>query len=351
MATNGGVFSEVKTGVSGASLDKLGQLGTEARNSTQEPGESGHGSETLDALRKRARAKFYGSNLAVGLANLNSPLQKGYWATFHCAGVLEQIDNKITTRYCGHRWCPVCNRIRTGKLINGYSGPLSLLPEKMFVTLTLPNVPGVELRATIIAMIVISQAIQDKFKRRYQRGTQAWKLVGLRKMECTFNWRTGLFHPHFHFIISGKAAADALLTEWLARVPTATIKAQHICPTRAGSEKELFKYFSKLVTDVDGVRVTLLEPLNTIFQAMQGLRVFQPIGLKKDVSEDVLDVQSVEVEGIKPAPEHTYFQWDRSDWVNHETAEALTGYLPSEQAETLVKNIVLNLPLNYVKTT
>ena len=344
MANDGGIFYAVKAGATVPPLDKLEQLGTRARNPAQEPGESGRGSETLGALRKRARAKFYSLRLAVGLANLNSPLQKSYWGTYHCAGVLEQVGDKITTRYCGHRWCTVCNRIRTAKLMNGYSGPLSHLPEKMFVTLTLPNVPGAELRATIMAMTAHSQAIQDKFKKRRKRKLQDWQLVGLRKLECTYNWRTRQFHPHFHFIISGEAAADALRSEWLARVPTATIEAQHICPTRQGSENELFKYFSKLVTNVDGVRFSLVEPLNVIFVAMQGLRVFQPIGLKKDITEDVADVQSVVVQGIEQVPEHTYWQYDWSDWVNHETGEARTGYLPSEQMETLVKNIIPNLP-------
>lgn len=351
MATNGGIFSEVKTGVSGASLDKLAGLRTEAKNSTQEPGESGHGSETLDALRKRARAKFYSSNLAVGLANLNSPLQKSYWGTFHCSEVLEQIGKKITTRYCGQRWCTVCSRIRTGKLINGYHGPLSLLPEKMFVTLTLPNVPGAELRATILEMIATSKIIQDTLRQRHTRGKQAWQLVGLRKLECTYNWRSREFHPHFHFIVSGEAAAEALRAEWLARVPTATIKAQDIRLAREGSEKELFKYFSKLVTNVDGVRLTLLEPLDVIFQAMKGLRVFQPIGGLKHVSEDILDVQSVEVEGIESAPYHAYIKWYWSDWFYLETGEALTYNVPSEQMENLVKNTIPNLPLNYEKTT
>lgn len=351
MATNGGIFSEVKTGVSGASLDKLEQLGTRARNTAQEPGESGRGTEKPRGLVKRARAKYFSSNLAVKLANLESPLRNSYWKTYRCVGVLEQVGNKLTGRYCGHRWCTVCNRIRTAKLMNGYTGPLSLLPEKMFVTLTLPNVPGPKLRATIEGMIKTSQTIQVKFRKRHTRGLQDWHLVGLRKLECTYNWRSRNFHPHFHFIISGKVAAEALQAEWLARFPTATIKAQHICPTRHGSENELFKYFSKLVTTVDGVRFSLLKPLDVIFQAMQGLRVFQPIDLKKDVSEDVADVQSVVVEGIEHAPEHTYWQWDWSTWVNHETAEALAPYVPSEQMDNLVENMVPDLPLNYEKTT
>ena len=328
-------------------LDNIEQLGTRRKpKPTKEAGNVAASSEAekFEALRKRARAKYYTSRVALGLYGLDSPLKTSYGTTYwQCAETLEQNGTKVTSRYCGHRWCVVCNRIRTANLIKGYEGPLSLLEDLQFVTLTLPNVLACYLRETIERMIKMAQTIQNYFKKRKQRGLQGWQLVGIRKLECTYNVKTGLFHPHFHFLVSSKEAAKALQAEWLRRVETATYKAQDVRKAGKGSEKELFKYFAKMVTKVDGKNATLLEPLDVIYQAMRGLRVFQPMGLKKEVSEEVEELKAVEVVGIKPVEEITLWGWGGNDWVDHGTGEALTGYIPSEQAEELNSNIVLNV--------
>jgi len=63
------------------------------------------------------------------------------------------------------------------------------------------------------------------------------------------------------------------------------------------------------------------------------------------VSEEVEELKAVEVAGIEAVEDLTLWPWDEgvSDWVNPETGEALTGYIPSEQANELIKNIFLNL--------
>ena len=329
------------------SLDNIEQLGTRHKpNAPGNEGNAGEGCEVepFQALRKRARAKYYSAGVAGGLYMLDSPLKKSYGTTFYqCAETLEQNGTKVTSRYCGHRWCVVCNRIRTANLIKGYEVPLSRLEDLQFVTLTVPNVEANDLRETIERMINQVKAIQNMFQKRQQRGLQGWQLVGLRKLESTHNAQTGKFHPHFHFLISGKEAAKGLQAEWLRRVETATYKAQDVRKAGKGSEKELFKYFAKMVTKVDGKRVTLLEPLDIIFQAMRGLRVFQPMGGLKKVSEEIEELKAVEVAGIEAVEETAYWKWDSSDWVNTETGEARTGYMPSEQAEELNSNIFKNV--------
>lgn len=325
-------------------LDNIAQLGTRRKQKPSKQGGQPCEVEPFEALRKRARAKFYTSKVALGLYGLDSPLKKSYGTTyFQCAETLEQVGTKVTSRYCNHRWCVVCNRIRTANLIKGYEGPLSELKDLQFVTLTLPNVSGNDLRETIEQMIKQSQTIQDYFKKRKQRGLQGWQLVGIRKTECTYNAKTGEFHPHFHFLISGKDAAEALVSEWLKRVEVASWQAQDVRKATEGSEKELFKYFSKMVTKVEGKNVTLLEPLDIVYQAMRGLRVFQPMGLKKKVSEDIEELKAVEVEGIEAVEEITRWKWSHSDWVNPETGEARTGHIPCEQAEELNNNICNNV--------
>jgi hypothetical protein len=303
-------------------LDTLAQLGTN------------------HPLGKRARAKYFAIPLSVSLASLQSPLEKSYRNTVYCAQNLLQQGQKITGNYCNNRWCPVCNRIRTAKLINGYKLPLSKLNDKYFVTLTLPNCKAEELRPTIDSMLLVCKAIQEFFKRRNQRDKQDWQLVGIRKLECTYNHISDSFHPHFHFIIDGYDAANGLLSEWLKRVPTADARAQDVKKAKEGVEIELFKYFAKIVTKVGkGDFRTFAKPLDIIFQSMKGLRVFQPIGIKKDVSEDIEEIVAEEFEDLESV-EVANWTWFKNDWVQVDTGEILTGYVPSEAMEKLIEGIV-----------
>lgn len=325
------------------SLDNIEQLGTRRHAKKPKKGERVAAStevERHEVLKKRARAKHFAKAVARALYLLDSPLKTSYASTvFQCAEVLAQNGTKITSRYCGHRWCVVCNRIKTAKQLKGYEKPLSELKNKYLVTLTLPNVEGYKLENTIVGMTNTVQDIQQMFQARKRRGNQNWQIVGVRKLECTFNVKSGLFHPHFHFIIEGKEAARSLITEWLRRVPVADAKAQDMRETREGYEMELFKYFAKLVTKIDGKNATLAVPLDTIFQSMKGKRTFQPMGGIKKVSEEVEELRAVEVEGIEAVEAPTLWQWHGSDWVNMETGEARTGYVPSAQMEELTGNI------------
>src|SRR5678815_2165989 len=88
-----------------------------------------------------------------------------YRNTFYCASTLEQADGKLTTRYCGNRWCAVCNRIRTGRAINAYGPELEAWTRKHFVTLTIPNVSAGELPAAVRGMIRTFQAVKLAMRR------------------------------------------------------------------------------------------------------------------------------------------------------------------------------------------
>jgi prophage antirepressor-like protein len=309
-------------------LDTLAQLGT---NLNTEPKDIGF-------LGKRARAKTFTAPLSVKLASLNSDLKKSYWNSYYCNESLTQEGSKITGKYCNNRWCSVCNRIRTAKLIQGYNVPLSELSDKQFVTLTLPNCTAEKLRETIDFMLKSCKEVQEVFKKRHLRDKQDWQLVGIRKLECTYNHKTSTYHPHFHFLIEGDIAANELVNEWLKRVPTASRQAQDVRKADKGAETELFKYFSKIVTKTEKGFTTFVEPLDVIFTAMRGLRVFQPIGLKKDVSEDIEDIITEEISGIEE--KFVDWKWFKNDWVDKSTGEVLTGYIPSDSMNRLIDNII-----------
>ena len=322
-----------------ASLDTLAQLGTNLRTDPKDIG----------FLGKRARAKTFTAPLSVKLASLDSRLKKSYWNTYYCNDNLVQEGDKITGKYCNNRWCSVCNRIRTAKLIKGYNVPLSELSDKQFVTLTLPNCTGEKLRETIDFMLQSCKKVQEVFKKRHLRGKQDWQLVGIRKLECTYNYKTSTYHPHFHFLVEGEVAAKELVNEWLKRVPTASRQAQDFRKADEGAETELFKYFSKIVTKTEKGFTTFVEPLDVIFTAMQGLRVFQPIGLKRDVLENIEGIITDEISGIEER--FMNWKWYKNDWVDKSTGEVLTGYIPSDSMNKLIDNMIIRPKSTNTETT
>ena len=183
------------------------------------------GAPTLsrEHLEKRAKAKYSQEPLLLALLELKeSKLAKNYKDTFFCSSVLTQKGEKITSRYCKNRFCKVCNRIRTGKLINDYEPILEKLVEKQFVTLTIPNVTAENLRSSIIKMNKVMRLIQDK-----RRKAKEPLIKGIRKLECTYNTFLNNYHPHFHLIIENEAQATDLIDQWLFYYPEAVIQAQH----------------------------------------------------------------------------------------------------------------------------
>lgn len=298
-------------------LDKLAQL---------VPSNFGKHPETLV---KRAKAKYFTNSYTKRLASLKSPLQKSYNNTIYgCSNSLIQTQQKITTRYCGNRWCVVCNRIRTAKQINGYKKQLDELENTCFVTLTIPNVCNDILRQSIKEMTHQFQLILKEFRK------DKVKVIGLRKLECTYNPIRNDFHPHFHLLVSGKHIAEQIVLDWLKRYPTANRKAQDIRKADNGSVMELFKYFSKIITN----KSIHVNALDTIFQAMRGLRVYQPIGIKK-VSEEIEEIDSQIYEELEKAEK--VWDWIDIDWIDTNTGECLTGYTPDDRIKQLVeKNIV-----------
>ena len=97
-------------------------------------------------------------------------------------------------------------------MINGYSEPLSKFKEPQFVTLTIPNVKGVNLKASIDLMNDSLKDIRKNLKKTYGK-----TLKGLRKYECTYNKKRDDFHPHFHLIMDDLETSNLLVDLWLKK--------------------------------------------------------------------------------------------------------------------------------------
>lgn len=278
-----------------------------------------------------------------------SPAEQSYRNTVYCAGLLALKDGTISGRYCGNRWCLVCNRLRTARSINRYGPVLKSWGARWFVTLTAPNVPAPQLRAEIRRYLTDF----TRCKRAIVR-THRLSFVAVRKLECTYNARTDTYHPHFHCIVESEAAARTLLAEWLALRTDAVADAQDVRRADANDVVELFKYFTKLVsktsrTGTIAVRVCKAAALDVVFQAMKGTRVFQPVGftLPPEQKDEDGEIQT-DAGTLAPARlrlpggdwQETLYEWsqDAADWVD-EYGEALAEYNPSDGMRALVRGI------------
>lgn len=281
----------------------------------------------LGKLKKRAKARWFTQTYLQHLINLDSPLKKSYTNTVFCCHTLYQKDDKITSRYCNNRWCIVCNRIRIGKAINGYLPQMKEFTEPYFLTLTIPNVKGSDLRATIGGMTKVWRLLYKSLKKR------SITLTGIRKTECTYNPEEDTYHPHFHLIVDGRQLGDEIIAGWMARYPTANLKAQDMRVADEGSMIELFKYFTKLISK----EKLYIPALDVIFQAMAGLRVFQPFGIQK-VSEEVEELKAEVIDGIDPG--ETFWEWLDWDWIESTTNKPLTGHVPTQKMLEIAENVI-----------
>lgn len=315
----------------GRSLDKLAQVRKMSTTSAV--------IHTRDRLRKRSGKKYLTNALVSQLLKVKSPLHNSYERSLHCTHVLRQEGtNELEANYCNNRWCLVCNNIRTGKLINGYEAPLSDLEEKCMLTLTRPNVPGYLLRDTINEMIKDFQKIKDTLRKR------GIAIHGIRKIECTFNEKTRMFHPHFHFVLEYHTTGYLIMHEWLKRYPRATRDAQDIREADPDSVKELFKYFTKIFSrDKDGnFKRTDIRALDVMFQAMQGRRVFQSMGRVAKVSEDVDEITIQAYKDLEHGVCHWVYEQSAADWVNRETGELLTQYKLPEKHKKIHQYLIFD---------
>jgi hypothetical protein len=291
-----------------------------------------------DTLKKRARARYLSLPLAVTLAELRSPLEMSYRNTVYCCSELKQVDGKVTGRYCGNRWCLVCNRIRTARAIQRYLPVVDEWPDKQLVTLTVRNVPAPALAPAIAEMVSEFQAIKLGMRR-----TAGVKLLALRKLECTYNERTDEYHPHFHLVVQTHEQAVLLRDAWLERHPETTdAKGQDVRPCDGESLREMFKYFTKLLAKRKHVPPAALD---VIFRAMKCRRVYQPAGfiVASKTPDENADIDPVEATAATSRQGETLlWEWNQgaADWVDDSTGECLTGYEPGEKFRAFVAEMV-----------
>ena len=261
---------------------------------------------------------------------------------------------------CLGRACTSCSRMRTAALMTHYMPRLQECANGeglYFVTLTMQNVPGESLKAELRRYYELWRKIRHK--RQFEKFIKEKGVIGLRKMECTYHgnaflykkktvwvekWVRGelrrvpvetfgdwvrdedgcpkpdpwydTYHPHFHLFCNSKEFAEWLVQQWLELAgDKADAQAQDIREVYDDSQdipwkerkgkkgcKEIFKYFTKLITKMADGRWWIDAPsLLTILKAVKGCRTFQRFGTDENWRCGELEEDAImhEFEGLE----------------------------------------------------
>lgn len=320
MTTMGSLQAATKLQPGAGPLDTIIQLTSEIKAGDRLKRHNKKGSGFNARRNAKARSKAINGRLLY----LNSDLHPDYQRAYNCSEYLKQEGNKFFTQTCMKRSCIVCSRIKEARLFKQYVEVLMELPELHMVTLTAPTVPGDQLKREIKKRYGVITQIKDALRK------QGIKLKGIRKLEITYSIRSGLYHPHYHLIVSGKEVSEAVKKMWLDRIPEAGKKGQHVTPVH--SEKaliELFKYVAKDVVKNKFHSKTL----DVMYSAIKGIRTVQPFGIKKRAVKRDDNVVIMEHKGERI----DLWKWcnDKKDWYSNEGEQLNEGDLSDKTKKAL----------------
>jgi len=339
----------------GGSLDKLAQKGTggtDKYNFEQSEVIYGVGS-CKSSVRKRPLKKLITQKLCLALIEIckeNNEVkwERRYWNTWHCQNILITHEGRAFGNMCKNRFCLVCVSIRKADMINRYKPIIEHWSNIHFLTLTVKAQPYQNLNKWMGGMIKAFDKIRRRCYRRYKRG-KGPKLIGIRSLECNFNPKSKTYNPHFHILCATKEIAEIIKKEWIELWNRAEKKlvvhfAQKIKKV-TNTEKQIIeaiKYGAKIFVDptmrkekYKGKTYKIYAAgLHEIHKAMDGHRLFGSFGFKLP-PDAVSSKTGREVKGF----ENWCFDTNIADYVNVETGQVMTNYLPDQALEILLRDI------------
>lgn len=310
---------------------------------------SGNGTDITDnqSLANRARRKLITRKIVLALIDVakekgETERVQAYWNAYHCLNNVIVANGRMYDRYCKNQFCTICNAICKADTINRYYPVISQWKDVQFVTLTVKACKEEQLDRQIYRMLRAFELIHNRCRKIHQRG-KGIKLIGVKSLECNFNPEKKTYNTHFHLIVQNRQIAELLKKEWIEqwkpknkneyRYKNTNPEAQDIKPVyNMGTALiEIIKYGSKIFTepDLDKKNKLKIPPkiyaraLDIILVAMKDKRIFERFGfnlptqpLQSNTTKVIVDFET------------WTFPKDSSDWVNDETGEALTGFLP-----------------------
>jgi plasmid rolling circle replication initiator protein Rep len=158
---------------------------------------------------------------------------------------------------CKDKFCTNCKRVRVSELLTQFMPDFVKYSEKykpMLLTLTVPNVPGEQLRAEIDKMFKKFRRLQrfysEKLGHKESYKERQYDVKGaIRALEVTYNKAMNTYHPHLHILlfIDDRAPADfwakTIEGEWC------NVKRQHNMISPA--DVEIRELWTRLYLDID----------------------------------------------------------------------------------------------------
>lgn len=180
---------------------------------------------------------------------------------FNCGNFLQSVLTEdlqkskiVKSNRCTNRFCPICAATKARKNAFMLSVILNYLHneqkyEFLFLTLTVPNVPGTDLKSELDKQY---ESLHRFIKRKEFK---AISLGYLRKTEVTYNSARNDFHPHIHMLIAVDKTyftnpkkyvrQDKWLELWRQSRRDDSITQVHIAKANQSSFSELAKYEAK----------------------------------------------------------------------------------------------------------
>jgi hypothetical protein len=290
----------------------------------------------LNKLKKRAHKYSISKRIIYGQLQANPRgITKGLQRALKCGyQVLIKDDGRTESRYCGTRFCSVCNGIRTNKLVNKLS-PVMEGRKWWMVVLSCQNVPEHELRAEIERYKDTLSRIDKHFK-----NNKCKKGNGFYVFEITYNLKTNTYHPHIHMMVDNDVTADLILSLWLkynqpkkVRYHALRDRGNKVTPFDESKGKgivvEMVKYLTKVVkVDKEAKQINAnCRALNVAYNALNGLRIYQSFGDLRNIAEPTDEEIIQELNALETDLTPGIYTWKGMDWINEETGEVLTNHI------------------------
>ena len=325
--------------------------------------------QTQDSKKLQKKAKRKRLNIPVinHLVALNSPLKSKYQSTFYCSASIKTFEGKTSSRYCKRPWCNICNPIRVAIRLNAYQEQLNKIMQELglaMTTLTLPNCSASFIKPSFERFRSVFRQFRNTLKK------QGIEFKGVYNLECSIrpNLESGKrFHPHIHIIhnsiecwvVKGKEWkaqvkggvstgcnlkwSNILIEYWLKHNPQADRGGQDT--RKCTSLIEGFKYTNKSIFKIringKSKLVVPVSDLDTIYNAIVGMRLFQPFGIRKTITDEDKEFERLESYNVETKPDGIY-KWLKHDWFHKVDSTPLSDYIPTEKDNELYEQLTKN---------
>lgn len=231
-------------------------------------------------------------NLAV--TNPSSPMYYKYWDAYVC--------DSLEGYRCNKKWCYWCNMKWSIKTSWKYLDELESFDDAHFVTLTSSKVNYTDFTTEKIKDY--QKSIGDIIKA--SKRTLGYG-KGIRKFEITYSKSSSYpkINMHYHIITDSLALANMIRERWLKANEGSIRRGQQVSVLTDKDEVRKSLFYC-LKSPVPIYEDSNFYALDRIFQAIKGIRVIQPFGLKPT---EVSDERKEEIT-------HQIYRWQSIYWKN-----------------------------------